>query len=89
MSTCHFHESKGTKPRDVRSRSDRRHWAISDEDLESLALYQSPGFQAMIERARGEHRNGASMSANDVRREFGTGWFGPSGIDAGTEFESS
>jgi hypothetical protein len=46
---------------------------ISDEDLESIALYQSPRFQAMIERARAEHRHGASMSADDVRRELGVG----------------
>jgi hypothetical protein len=43
---------------------------INDEDLESITLYLSPKFQAMIERAREEHRNGASIPADDVRREL-------------------
>jgi len=44
---------------------------IDDDDLESLALSLSPKFQAMIERARAEYRNSASLSADDVRRELG------------------
>jgi antitoxin (DNA-binding transcriptional repressor) of toxin-antitoxin stability system len=44
---------------------------IDDDDLESLALSLSPKFQALIERARAEYRNGASLSADDARRELG------------------
>ncbi len=44
---------------------------IGDDDLESLALSLSPKFRALIERARAEYRNGASLSAEDVRRELG------------------
>jgi hypothetical protein len=44
---------------------------INDADLESMALSLSPKFQAVIERSREEHRNGASLSADDVRRELG------------------
>jgi hypothetical protein len=44
---------------------------INDADLESMALSPSPKFQAVIERAREEYRNGASLSADDVRRELG------------------
>ncbi len=43
---------------------------MDDADLESLALSLSPRFQALIERARAEYRSGASMSADDVRREL-------------------
>jgi len=43
---------------------------IDDDDLESLALSLSPKFQALIERARAEYRNGASLSADDARREL-------------------
>jgi len=43
---------------------------IDDADLESLALSLSPRFQALIERARAEYRNGASLSADNVRREL-------------------
>ena len=46
-------------------------YPIDDADLESLALSLSPKFQAMIERPRAEYRNGASLSADDVRRELG------------------
>jgi len=44
---------------------------IDDDDLESLALSLSPKFQALIERARAEYRNGASLPTDDVRRELG------------------
>jgi hypothetical protein len=44
---------------------------IDDDDLESLALSLSPKFQALVERARAEYRNGTSISADDVRRELG------------------
>jgi hypothetical protein len=44
---------------------------LDDTDLVSLALNLSPKFQALIERARAEHRNGASLSEEDVRRELG------------------
>ncbi len=46
-------------------------YPTDDADLESLALSLSPKFQALIERARPEYRNGASLSAEDVRRELG------------------
>ena len=44
---------------------------INDADLESMALSLSPKFQAVIEHAREEYRSGASLSADDVRRELG------------------
>jgi hypothetical protein len=44
---------------------------LDDADLESLALSLSPKFQAIIERAREEYRDGASLSEEDVRRELG------------------
>jgi antitoxin (DNA-binding transcriptional repressor) of toxin-antitoxin stability system len=44
---------------------------FDDADLESLALNLSPNFNAIIERAREEYRDGASLSAEDVRRELG------------------
>ena len=44
---------------------------IDDADLDSIALSLSPKFQAVIERAREEFRNGASLSADEVRRELG------------------
>jgi len=40
-------------------------------DLESMALNLNPNFNAIIERAREEYRSGASLSAEDVRRELG------------------
>jgi len=46
---------------------------IDDADVESMALSLSPRFQAVIDRARAEYRNGASLSAEDVRRELGIG----------------
>ncbi len=44
---------------------------IDDADLESIALSLSPKFQALIEHAREEYRNGASLSSDEVRRELG------------------
>jgi hypothetical protein len=44
---------------------------INDADLESMTLSLSPRFQALIEHARNEHRTGASLSADDPRRELG------------------
>ena len=44
---------------------------LDDADLESLALSLSPKFQAVIERARAECRDGASLSEEAVRRELG------------------
>jgi hypothetical protein len=44
---------------------------IDDADLESLTLSLSPRFQALIERARAEYRNGASFSEEEARRELG------------------
>ncbi len=44
---------------------------IDDADLESLALSLSPKFQALIEQAREEYRNGAGLSSDEVRRELG------------------
>jgi hypothetical protein len=44
---------------------------VDDGDVESLTLSLSPKFQAIIEQARGEYRRGASLSADDARREFG------------------
>jgi antitoxin (DNA-binding transcriptional repressor) of toxin-antitoxin stability system len=44
---------------------------IDDDDAESLTLSLSPKFQAMIERSRHEHRAGASLSAEEVRRALG------------------
>jgi hypothetical protein len=44
---------------------------INDADLESMALSLSPKFQAVIERAREEYRDCASLSDVDVRRELG------------------
>jgi len=46
---------------------------IGDADVESMTLSLSPRFQAVIDRARAEYRNGASLSAEDVRRELGIG----------------
>jgi hypothetical protein len=42
-----------------------------DADLESLTLSQNPKFQSLIDRARAKSRNGASLSAEDARRELG------------------
>ncbi len=44
---------------------------IDDADVESMTL--SLRFQAVIDRARAEYRNGASLSAEDARRELGIG----------------
>jgi antitoxin (DNA-binding transcriptional repressor) of toxin-antitoxin stability system len=44
---------------------------FEDGDVESIALGLNPTFNAIIERAREEYRNGASVSAEDVRRELG------------------
>ncbi|MGO9466001.1 MAG: hypothetical protein ACLQIB_43760 [Isosphaeraceae bacterium] len=44
---------------------------VDDADVESMTLSLSPRFQAVIDRARAEYRNGASLSAEDARRELG------------------
>jgi len=44
---------------------------LDDTDVESMALDRSPEFNALIERARAEHRNGASISADEARRQLG------------------
>ncbi len=44
---------------------------IDDADVESMALSLNPKFQALIEHAREEYRSGASLSADEVRRELG------------------
>jgi antitoxin (DNA-binding transcriptional repressor) of toxin-antitoxin stability system len=44
---------------------------IDDEDAESLALSLSPRFQAVIEQARAEFREGQSLTADEVRRSLG------------------
>ncbi|HKI16891.1 MAG TPA: hypothetical protein VKA15_03385 [Isosphaeraceae bacterium] len=46
---------------------------VDDADVESMTLSLSTKFQAVIDRARAEYRNGASLSAEDVRRELGVG----------------
>jgi antitoxin (DNA-binding transcriptional repressor) of toxin-antitoxin stability system len=45
--------------------------AIDDDDAESLALSLSPRFQAVIDQARREHREGRSLSSEEVRRALG------------------
>jgi hypothetical protein len=44
---------------------------IDDADLESMMLSLNPRFQAIIEKARAESREGRGLSAGDVRRELG------------------
>jgi hypothetical protein len=44
---------------------------VDDADVESLTLSLRPKFQAIIEQARAEYRSGASLSADEVRRELG------------------
>lgn len=44
---------------------------IDDADLEIMTLRSSPRFQELIEHSRQEHRNGASVSAAQVRGELG------------------
>ncbi len=46
---------------------------FDDANLESMALSLNPAFNAIIERTRQEYRNGASLSAEDVRRELDQG----------------
>ena len=46
---------------------------FDDADLESMALSLDPKFNVIIERAREEYRNGASLSAEVVRRELDQG----------------
>ena len=46
---------------------------FDDGDLESMALNLNPNFNAIIERAREEYRDGASLSAENVQRELGMG----------------
>lgn len=43
---------------------------MDDDDLASLKLSLSPKFQAIIDRARAEYQSGASLSAEDARREL-------------------
>jgi antitoxin (DNA-binding transcriptional repressor) of toxin-antitoxin stability system len=43
---------------------------MDDADLESLALSLNSKFEAVIERARAQYRSGASLSADEVRREL-------------------
>ena len=45
---------------------------IDDSDLESLRLSLSPRFQAVIEQARAEFRDGSSLSSDEVRRVLET-----------------
>jgi hypothetical protein len=45
---------------------------IDDADLESLALSISPRFQAIIDQARAEYREGRALSPEDVRRALGS-----------------
>jgi len=47
-------------------------WPIDDDDLQSLALGLSPRFQAVIDQARAEYREGHSLSADEVRRALET-----------------
>jgi hypothetical protein len=44
---------------------------FDDADVESMALCRNADFNGLIERARAEHRNGASLSAEEARRELG------------------
>jgi antitoxin (DNA-binding transcriptional repressor) of toxin-antitoxin stability system len=44
---------------------------IDPADLESIALSLSPKFQTLIEGSREEYRTGASLSADEVRRQLG------------------
>jgi antitoxin (DNA-binding transcriptional repressor) of toxin-antitoxin stability system len=44
---------------------------IDDADLESMVLSLDPRFQAIIEQARAESRQGRGLSADEVRRELG------------------
>jgi hypothetical protein len=41
---------------------------IDDADLESLTLSLSPRFQAIIDQARAEYREGLSLSPDEVRQ---------------------
>jgi len=45
---------------------------IDDADLESLAMSLSPRFQAVIDLARAEYREGRTLSPDEVRRALGT-----------------
>ena len=44
---------------------------IDDADLESMVLSLNPRFQAVIERARAESREGRGLSPDEVHRELG------------------
>ena len=44
---------------------------IDEADLDSVALGTDPRFLALIERARAEHRSGAGLPPDAVRRELG------------------
>jgi hypothetical protein len=43
---------------------------MDDDDASSMKLSLSPKFQAIIEGARAEYRRGASVSAEEARREL-------------------
>ena len=44
---------------------------VDDAEVESMMLSLSPKFQAIIDGARAEHESGASLSAEEARRELG------------------
>jgi antitoxin (DNA-binding transcriptional repressor) of toxin-antitoxin stability system len=44
---------------------------LDDDDIDSMALSLFPEFNAIIERARDEHRKGESLSAEEARRALG------------------
>ncbi len=43
---------------------------VDDDDVVSMKLSLSPMFQTIIDRARAEYRTGASVSAEEARREL-------------------
>jgi hypothetical protein len=43
---------------------------VDDDDVTSMKLSLSPKFQAIIDRARAEYHSGASVSADEARREL-------------------
>jgi antitoxin (DNA-binding transcriptional repressor) of toxin-antitoxin stability system len=45
--------------------------AIDEADLESWTLSTNPKFLALIEQARAQHRTGAGLTTDEVRRELG------------------
>jgi len=44
---------------------------MDDSDVQAMMLSLSPKFQAIIDRARAEYESGASLSAEQARRELG------------------